>query len=98
MPKKNLYARLLTVDDVEIDYNDPELWRKGFVKGMATIMKRHVKRLRQRETAAKFAKNMLLLEENLSISLIAKSVGEKEEFVEAIQKRLAELGRIPSRS
>jgi hypothetical protein len=98
MPKKNLYARLLTVDDVEIDYDDPALWRKGFIKGMATIMKRHEKRLRQRETAAKFAKKMLLLEENLSISLIARAVGEKEELVEAIQKRLIELGKLPPRS
>jgi hypothetical protein len=59
MPKKNLYARLLTVDDVEIDYDDPALWRKGFVKGMAKIMERYEERLHQREAAAKIAKNML---------------------------------------
>lgn len=94
MPKKNLYARLLTVDDVEIDYEDPALWRKGFIKGMGKIMERYEERLHQREAAAKIAKNMLLLEENLSISFIAKAIGEKEEFVLSIQNKLIQKGRI----
>ena len=98
MPKKNLYARLLTVDDVEIDYDDPALWRKGFIKGMGKIMERYEERLHQREAAAKIAKNMLLLEENLSVSFIAKAIGEKEELVEAIQKRLIESGKLSLRS
>jgi hypothetical protein len=94
MGKKNIYARLLTVDDVEIDYEDPALWRKGFIKGMGKIMEHYEERLHQREAATKIAKNMLLLEENLSISFIAKAIGEKEEFVLSIHDKLIQNGRI----